>query len=372
MSSRNPPARDGRSAALLVAPAPHLHAGTSTAALMLSVAAALLPAGAWGVFAFGLAALRVIAVAVGSALAAEALAGLLRRRFTLGDGSAAVTGLLVAYTLPPAVPLFIPAVASAFAILVVKQAFGGLGRNWMNPALAARVFVAFSWPEPMRAWRLPRLAAADALTGPTPLELVRSSLPALDGPAGGPWHLLAARGYPVSGPDAAVSGWLSRTLGLRPPAGLFDLLTGNVAGCIGEVSALLLLLGGILLIARRVASWEAPAAYLLSFGLLAGALGGLRLGDGWWSGGVVFHLASGGLLLGALFMAADPVTTPLTRPGLLVFGAGAGALTFLFRFYGSAPEGVAPAILLMNMLVPLIDRATRPARPGTAPGGGRR
>ncbi len=351
-------------AGLLVAPAPHLHAGATTASLMLTMTAALLPAGAWGVYVFGLAALRVILVSVGTALAAEALAGLLRRRFTLADGSALVTGLLVAYGLPPSVPLFIPAVASAFAILVVKQAFGGLGHNWMNPALAARVFVLFSWPGPMGVWPLPRTLAADALAGPTPLGLVRGSLPGLTGPAGGPLRLLAARGYPVSGLDTAVTGWLVRTLGIRLPSGYFDLLLGNAAGCIGEISALLLLLGGAVLLARRVVSWEVPAAYLASFGVLVGVFGGLRLGDGPWSGDVFFHLLSGGLLLGALFMATDPVSTPLTRRGLLLFGAGAGLLTFLFRFYGSFPEGVAPAVILMNLFVPLIDRATKPTRFG--------
>lgn len=348
-ASGGPAAPSGLLAGSRAAPSPHLHEGSSTAAIMLTVAAALAPAGAWGVYVFGLSALRVILAAVGASLAAEGLVGLLRRRFTLHDGSALVTGLLVGYCLPPAVPLFIPVAASAFAIIVVKQAFGGLGRNWMNPALAARVFVMFSWPGHLSAWSPPGALGAEALTGPTPLGLLKTGLPG-----------------PVTGLDAAIAGWLSGALGLRLPPGTFDRLLGNVPGCIGEVSALLLLLGAGVLIARRIVSWQIPAAYLGSFGLLVWIFGGLRLGAGLWSGDVPFHLLSGGLLLGALYMAADPVTSPLTRAGMAVFGLGAGLLTFLIRIYGSLPEGVAPAIIIMNMLVPLIDRCTKPRGLGAA------
>jgi electron transport complex protein RnfD len=362
--TRRVPSRTGPPDELSIAVSPHLHAGTSTTGIMLSVAAALLPAGIWGVYVFGMPALAVLLASVAASLVAEAIIGGLLGRFTLTDGSALVTGLLVGYNMPPAVPLYIPAIASVFAIAVVKWTFGGLGRNWMNPALAGRVFVMFSWTGPMTTWLVPRTAAADAVTGPSPLGFLKSGLLDFQGQAAGPLQFLADRGYSFSRLDAAVTGWLNQALGLSLPQGYLDLFLGNIPGCIGEVSALLLLAGVAALLARKIITWEVPAAYLGSFGLLVWVFGGTRLGTGLLTGDVIFHLLAGGLMLGALYMATDMVTSPLTRRGMVIFGAGAGFFTFLIRFYGGLPEGVSLAIILMNMFVPLIDRYTRPVKFG--------
>lgn len=330
-------------------PAPHLHEGTTTAGIMFSVVLCLLPAGIWGVLLFGLRALQVLLVSVAASLLTElVVSALFFRRFTLADGSALVTGLLLGLSLPPAIPLFIPAAGSFFAIAVVKLTFGGLGRNWMNPALGARVFLLFSWPLPMSIWRTPALA--DALSGATPLGLAKAALAAPDSAVRGPIDALLAGLQPY--------GLLLPLRRLLPP-GYGDLALGGVAGCIGEGSALLLALGSIYLLVRKIIAWEIPAAYLGSFGLAAWVLGGLPYGSGLFHGDAVFHLLAGGLALGALFMATDPVTSPLRRSGRIVFGLGCGMLTFLLRNYGSQPEGVALAIVLMNMFVPLLNRIGR-------------
>jgi len=345
----------GPGSALRPFPAPHLHEGPTTAGMMFSVVLCLLPAGIWGVLLFGQRALHVLLVSVGASLLTElAVSGLFLRRFTLADGSALLTGLLLGYSLPPAVPLFIPAAASFFAIAVIKQSFGGLGRNWLNPALGARVFVMFSWTGPMTRWQAP-LAAADVLSGATPLGLAKEALshpvPGLRGPI----ELLLA-GLRPSGLRAGPLSDLLQRLGRLAPAGYGQMALGNVAGCIGEGSALLLALGSIYLFVKKIIAWEIPAAYLGSFGLLAWAFGGLPFGAGLFRGDAAFHLLAGGLALGALYMAADPVTSPLKRPGRLIFGLGCGALTFLLRTWGSQPEGVALAVVLMNMFVPLLNR----------------
>lgn len=264
-----------------MASAPHLHEGSSVRRMMLSAAACLLPAAVWTAAAQGAPAWRVLLVSLGASLLTElVIAGLAFRRFTLDDGSAALTGLLLGCTLPPGVPLHVPAAAAAFGIAVVKMSFGGLGRNWMNPALAGRVFAALSWP---------------ALAGGRPVLLQPASL----------------------------------------------------AG-IGSAPLVLLGLGGAYLLARRIARWEAPAAFAASFGLALWILGGLPgpLLEGWF-------------LLVALFMATDPVTSPVTRLGRLLFGAGCGLLAFLLRVYGARPEGPGLAVLLMNMFVPLLNRIQR-------------
>lgn len=339
---------------------PHIHEGSTTAGIMGSVIVCLLPAGAWGVLSFGPHALYVILVSVGAAVLCELLIGALLRRFTLGDWSAVLTGLLVGYNMPPSVPLYIPAVASVFAIGVAKMTFGGLGHNWMNPALAGRVFVTFSWTSLMTSWQPPRGWGLDALTAASPLGFVKAGLLELQGRVAGPLELLAQSGYPVAeGVRGFPASLLAPVARLFPP-GYGDLFIGNVPGCVGEVSALLLLAGSVYLFARKIVTWEIPVAYLGSFSLLVWLFGGGVFGAGLFRGDVVFHLFSGGLILGALYMATDMVTSPLTRRGMVIFGVGCGFLTFLIRIYGSLPEGVSLAIVLMNMFVPLINRATRP------------
>ena len=295
----------------LFAPAPHLHAGPSTRALMLTVAACLAPAAAWGALVLGPAALLVLAAAVGASLLGElAIAGLAWRRWTLGDGSALLTGLLVGCSLPASVPLFIPIVAAAFAVAVVKLSFGGLGRNWMNPALGGRLFVTFSWPV---------LAAAGGQPGP---------------------------------------GWLRVSPGLSDGS----LLGGS--GALGAVSTLLLVLGGAWLLTRRIAAWEIPAAFAAAFALPVWALAGLPAGEGVFRGDLLPALTSGSFALAALFMATDPVTTPKGRAARLAFGAGCGALSFLLRVYGGRTEAPFLGVALMNMFVPLLERLGRPAGKG--------
>jgi len=352
----------------LLTVSPQIHAQSSTASIMWSVTAALVPATVWGVYVFGVATLITLGVSVIAAVATEYVIARMLGRFTLADGSAVVTGLLIGMNLPTAVPIYIPIVASVFAIAVVKWTFGGLGANWMNPALAGRVVVFFSWTAQMTTWRMPStLGGVDGVTGATVLGSVKSGLFNYTGSARGPLALLDEIGYPRSAFDVRFVDGFNRAfdwLGLKLPPRYADLFFGNIPGCIGEVSAFLLLIGAVFLLARKIISWHIPTAYLGTFALLVLLFGGSRFGSGFGSGNVVFHLLSGGLMLGVFFMATDMVTSPLTRKGMLIFGVGAGFLTFLIRFYGSFPEGVSLAIILMNIFVPMINRYTRPKRFG--------
>ncbi len=297
---------------LRVSPSPHLKDRVSVRLIMFTVVVALLPASACGVYLFGLHALWVILVSVASALISEFLGyRAMGKKFTM-DGSAVITGLLLALCLPPTVPLWMPVVGSSFAILVGKCAFGGLGQNLFNPALVGRAFLSLSWPALMTTWV-------------SPFEGVSTATPL------GTWK--------AGGGDTSLSA----------------LFLGNVAGCIGETSALAILLGGILLIAFRYIDWKTPLSYIGTVGLLMFLLGEDPL----------FHMLAGGLFLGAFFMATDYVTTPLTGKGRVIFGLGAGLLVVVIRMYGGMPEGVTYSILIMNAFTPLIDRYTRPRVYGT-------
>lgn len=356
--------RDCSPAALVVSPAPHVTGSASSTRMSWSVALCLIPAAAWGVFLFGAPALAVLGVAVAAALGAELLACLPGRRITIADGSAFVTGLLVGMLMPPGVPLYVPAAASGFAIIVVKQSFGGLGRNWMNPALAGVVVALLSWGDGMSSWMPVRGAVQRAAAAP-PLSTLRAALAAGAVPRGGALTMLHASGYTWSATDGRVVGWLNQHVlslpGWRLPGGVFDLLVGNIVGTVGGSSVALLLLGGAVLISRRVIRWRLPVTYLATFCVAAQAFGGLPMGRGWLAGGMLFQVFSGGsLVLGAFFMATDPVTSPLTRTGHLVYGVCLGVLTFFLRSFGSLGDGVALAILLGNCLSPLIDRLTQP------------
>lgn len=360
---------------------PQYHDRATTARIMWTVTCALLPAAAWGVYVFGWGAFVVLATSIAAAAVSEAVAAALAGRMTLRDGSAVLTGLLIGMAMPPGVPLFIPAVAAVFAMLVVKWSFGGLGTNWMNPALAARVFVFFSWTGHMTRWILPRTlvpaaGAVDGATAATPLGVVQEGARATVGATGGPLALLREAGYPVTGFDATATEWLNAhvlgPLGINLPSGYVDLFVGNVAGSIGEVSALLLLAGTIVLFASRIIAWEIPAAYFATFAVFTRVFGGLVHGQALFAGDVLFSVVSGGLVLTVFYLATDPVTSPMTRTGMLIYGAGAGCLTFLLRAYGRFPEAAALAVILMNVLVPIIDRHTQPRRFGTRPRGRRR
>ncbi len=327
----------------IISSSPQIHAPGSTRKVMLWVIFAMLPAAVWSVVLFGGRPAVVIAASVAAAVATEGLLNLaFKRPNTLGDLSAVVTGMLVGFNMPPAVPVFVPVVASVFAIAVVKWSFGGLGANWMNPALAGRVFVFFSWGTAMTGWTLPRVGgavAADAISGPTPLGSVKLALSELSAGVDGPMRLLESAGMPVT---------------------YLDLFLGRMGGSLGEMSALLLLIGGLVLIAKKIVDWEIPVMFLGSFALLIWMFDGAQYGSGMFTGDVLFHLLTGGLMLGALFMATDMVTTPLTLKGRIIFGLGCGFFTFVIRRFGNLPEGVSLAIIFMNILTPLIDRWAKP------------
>jgi electron transport complex protein RnfD len=329
-----------------------------------SVSLSLLPATAWGVFLFGPSALLILGSSIGAALVTEALSALLFRRFSLHDGSAFLTGLLVGLLMPPGVPLYVPAVAAAFGILVVKQTFGGLGRNWMNPALGGVVFALLSWGDTMTRWVAPRGSASPSVL--PPLEALRAAVTSATVHARTPLDLLAASGYVFSGIDTAVVSWLNAhalaPLGMLLPPGSFDVLVGHVIGRVGDVSAPLLLAGAAVLLARRILRWQVPVFYIATFVFLAAVFGGPATGQGWLAGGPGFHFFSGSLVLGAFFLASDPVTSPLTSSGRWIYGIGLGVLTFFLRFFGTLGDGVAVSILLGNCAVPLLDKLTQRRR----------
>ncbi len=345
---------------LTVSSSPHLHAKENTQSIMWSVSLALVPATLWGVYVFGFRSLLVLGVSILSAVLCEYLLGRLSKESTIWDGSAFLTGLLVGLNMSPTIPLFIPIVASAFAIIVAKWTFGGLGANWANPALAGRVFVFFSFTTPMSSYMIPKTLASampDALSSATPLGLTKTAI------AGGTvgFHsadLLAQSGYPAT--DLAQS--ISQMTGFSPYS--IDSFIGNVGGCIGEVSSLMLLIGGIYLLVRKIITWHIPVTYLFSVALLSWVFGGIPAELGVFHGSFFPSMFSGGLMLGALFMATDYVTSPITAKGQIIYGIGCGFFTFLFRYFGSMPEAVSVSILLMNIITPTIDRYVLPRKLG--------
>ncbi len=343
----------------LVASSPQIHHADSTSRIMLDVIIALIPAGIWGIYAFGSRALLVIAVSIIASVLTEYFMCRIIKKNTLGDYTAVITGLLIGFNMPSGVALYVPVVASVFAIAVVKWTFGGLGTNLMNPALAGRVFVFFSWTGTMTKWSSPAATRAiDTLSGASPLGYLKTSLLDITGNISGPIEVLAT--YPRSGFSLSMSDWFASALGVRIDPVYYDLFFGNIPGCIGEVSAFLLIAGAIYLFVRKVITWEIPAAYLVSFSFFIWMFDGLRFGTGFFSGDIFFHLFSGGLMLGALFMATDMATSPLSGKGQIIFGIGCGFLTFLIRVYGSFPEGVSLAIIIMNIFTAMIDRLTSP------------
>ena len=308
---------------LTVASSPHIRGNFRTNRIMLDVVLALIPALAVGTVVLGIRALAVTAVCIAVAVAAEWLyAKVTKTRNTVVDGSAVVTGLLLAMTLPASVPYWQAAVGSAFAIIVVKVLCGGLGQNIFNPALAARAFLMLIWPV-----GLTRYVDVDGVASATPLH--HMVMPAL------------------------------------PEESLLDMFLGNCPGSIGEISALALLLGGVYLVARKVISPRIPVAYLGTVALLTLVFSKTGEPVQW----MLYSLLSGGVMLGAIFMATDYATSPATPVGQVVYGIGCGVLTVVFRYFGLFPEGVTYAILLMNVLVWVIDYYTPIRRFGTGKGG---
>lgn len=300
---------------LLAGSSPHIRRGVTTQGIMRDVIIALLPAALCSVIFFKVQAAMLILVTVVSCVAAEyAWCRLTKKENTLTDHSAVVTGLLLAFNLPPALPPWIAAIGGVFAIIIVKQLFGGLGHNFVNPALAARAFMVASWPVQMTSWQEP---GWDAVSTATPLAVMKSG-------------------------EAA---------GQLPE--LWDMFLGNTGGCIGETSVLALLIGAVYLLVKRVISPELPLVFIGTVGFMTWMLGG---SEGLFTGDFVYHIFAGGLILGAFFMATDYTTSPVTFRGRIVMGIGCGLLTSIIRLYGGYPEGVSYSILLMNLVVPIIDR----------------
>jgi electron transport complex protein RnfD len=298
---------------LILSPAPHIHSRNSIRRDMYLVITALLFPTAGAVYFFGAYVLFMLAVAILSAVLTEYVAKWMRRRPYEFDGSAVVTAILFVLVMPPRSPLWTIILGSVFAIGVVKEMFGGLGHNIFNPALAARAFTTVSFASALNRWIAPvHSLLADGVTTATPLNESFS------------WTLSKGALYKA-------------------------LFLGNVPGSAGETSALLILIGGLILIGFRVIKWQVPVFYIGTVALLSWLLGRDPL----------FHILAGGLFLGAFFMATDYVTTPITTPGKIIFAVGAGILVVLIRLYGTMPEGVCYSILLMNALTPLIDRHVR-------------
>ena len=306
----------------ILSSSPHVRSVETTGRIMRDVLIALLPATVLGIVFFGLSALWVVLISVAAAVGTEALLQkLMKKKITVSDGSAAVTGLLLALNLPPSVPLYIPIIGSVFAIAIVKQCFGGLGHNFLNPALAARAFLVASWPTAMTSWTMP----ADAVSAATPLAALKVA-------------------------------------GAGVPSPYIDMFLGNIGGCIGETSAIALIVGGLYLAARFVIDVRIPFVYIATVALFTWVAGpqGLLTGD------ALYHILGGGLMIGAFFMATDYATSPMSGTGKMVFALGCGVLTSVIRLWGGFPEGVSYSILLMNLVVPLIDRAFTPKRFGGA------
>lgn len=320
----------------IVGSSPHIRRPEDIPRIMWSVVAALVPAGAVAAYVFGYRALLVVAVSTAAAVAAEwGIQRLRRVPVTIGDGSAVVAGILLAYCLPSSVPLYVAAIGSVFAIAIAKHAFGGLGMNIWNPALAGRAFLlsSFSGAIVMSKWPF------DGITQATPLQVLKTD----------PGGFADLYGIP-------------------------DLVAGVIPGSLGETSALALLVGGVYLIARGIIDWRMPASFIGTVAVLVLVLPHPAGGDatsGWFQGAAILpaHLLAGGLFLGAFFMATDMVTSPITPRGQVIFGIGCGVLTAVIRLFGGFPEGVCYAILIMNTLVPAIDRWTRPRKFGSAPAG---
>ncbi len=305
---------------------PHSRAPANTMRVMGTVILALLPAAAASVWIFGLRAFAVIATCVVVSVATEAISQMVfRKEVTIRDGSAVVTGILLAFTLPVTIPLWMAAIGAIMAIFLVKQLFGGLGFNIFNPALAGRAILLSSWPVVMTSWSLPVLGrwGADAVSSASLLGMLKE----------------AARGGAVT----------------QPPWGYRDLLLGAVPGSLGETCKVALLAGALLLLALKLIDWRVPATFIGSVALLSWIFGRDPL----------LEVLSGGLILGAFFMATDMVTSPTTRRGKLVFGLGCGVVTFLVRAWGGFPEGVCYSILFMNCVNLMIERFVVPRRFGT-------
>lgn len=321
---------------LQVSSSPHIRDAATTRRLMLDVVIALVPSVLVSIWIFGWRALLVIAITVSTSVLFEYLSRRIMKRYnSIGDMSALVTGLLLALNLPPTIPFWIPVVGSFIAIVIVKQLFGGIGQNFMNPAMAARVILMLSYPAAMTRWAILAERARSAT------NVVTDAAGNLD---------LIATATPL---------YIMQNNGQMPS--YIDMFLGIKGGCIGEVSVLALLIGAVYLIARKVINLWIPLVYIGTVAVITAAAGQDPL----------YHILSAGLIIGAFYMATDYTTGPVTRNGQIVYAAGLGIITSLIRLFGSTTEGVSFAILLMNIMVPHIEKWTRPIPFGGKKKGGR-
>jgi electron transport complex protein RnfD len=295
---------------LNVSSSPHVRDQVTTQNIMLDVAIAMIPASAYGVYQFGVKAALILLISVLSCILSEyVFETLMGKPITVSDGSALVTGMILGLNMPPAIPLWIPFLGGVFAIIVVKQLYGGLGQNFMNPALAARCFLLISF-----AGKMTDFTYSDAVAGPTPLAALKAG----------------------------------------DVVDITSMFIGKISGTIGEVSVIALLVGAAYLLFRKVISIRIPAVYLITFAVFVFIFGQHDLMY------VLTHLCGGGLIFGAFFMATDYVTSPITPKGQILFGVLLGVLTGLFRLFGASAEGVSYAIVISNILVPLIEKISLP------------
>jgi electron transport complex protein RnfD len=310
---------------LTIGISPHIYSPVDTRYMMKAVVIALIPAASAALWFFRWKAFAVIAVSVAGCLVAEYLLQRLRKRkICINDYSSLVTGMLLALVLPPAIPLWMAFLGGVFAVAFGKEIFGGLGHNIFNPALLSRAFLMAAFPVALTTWSHP--ITLDAVTTATPLGLAKF--------------------------DHVMTGYA-------------PLFFGNVGGCIGETSALALLIGFVYLLQKKVIDYRIPAAYIATVFILAAVLY-FTSPEKYMP--PLFHILAGGLLIGAIFMATDPVTSPVTQKGRWIFGAGCGIITMIIRIWGGLPEGVMYSILFMNACTPIIDRIARPRRFGVVSG----
>lgn len=328
---------------LFVSSSPHLRDKDNVPKIMYMVIISLIPALIGSVYFFGLRALWLTALAVTAAIATEwIIVKLTKKPSTIYDGSAIVTGILLAYNLPAGVPWWIPVLGSVFAIGIGKMPFGGLGYNPMNPALLGRAFLLASWPVHMTTdWTVPAAGTKSGIslvTDATPLTALKGALRDIDIPEKAEQARQVIES--LSGSDSYL-----------------NLFIGKVSGCIGETSVILLLIGAAFLMFKKIINYRIPFSYIATVAILGWIFGGP---GGLFSGDPLFHVLAGGLILGAFFMATDMVTSPITPKGQFIFGIGCGIFAIIIRIVGGYPEGVSYSILLMNLTVPLIDKYSKP------------
>lgn len=316
---------------LTMTASPHIKSPIKTKNIMSDVIIAMIPMLVWSVYVFGFRALTVTAISVASCVLFEYLyRKLMKKSNTISDLSAIVTGILLAFCLPVSVPLWIPVVGAFFAIVIVKQLYGGIGKNVVNPALAARVFLFIAYPAEVSNY----VKTDSAKLNPFAMTVEVT-------------EQIKAGATPLNNLKEGIS----------PEESVISTLIGDTPGCIGEISATIIILAGIFLLLRKVISWHIPVSFIatvavVSFIFPLGEISGLDF--------MMYQLFSGGLLIGAFFMATDYVTCPVTNRGKLIYGVGCGLLTILIRYFGGFPEGVSFAILIMNLFVWYLDKATKP------------